>query len=413
HLDAARHLNERPGLRTFQALRHRNFRLFWFGQLGSLIGTWMQSIAQSWLVLTLSKSSFTLGLVSAMGMLPVLFFAIPAGALIDRIDKRRLLVGTQTFQMLLALALGVLASTHTVQVGHIIVLAGLLGLSNEFHMPGRQSFVAELVDRTLLLNAIALNSSAFNAARIIGPAIAGLLISAVGVAGCFYLNSLSFIAVIVGLLLMDLSHTPRPARSSSMSSDVLQGLRYIGQNRDMLLLIVLGGVCSVFGLPYLMLMPVFAQGVLAAGAKGYGLLMSATGAGALIGALGLASLGDARHKGRVVLAAGIGFVACINLFSASRSLLLCSILLLGIGFCMVAQTATTNSLLQTLAPDELRGRVMSVFSVLFVGFVPIGSLQAGFVAQNYGAPTALVLGAAIMALAIILTVVIRPQVLTL
>jgi MFS family permease len=396
--------------RTFQALRHRNFRLFWFGQLISLIGTWMQMIAQSWLVLDLTKSAFMLGLVSALGTLPVLLFSLPAGAIADRVNKRNLLIITQSSMMVLAFILAVLTSTRLVQVWHVICLATLLGIANAFDMPGRQSFVIEMVGRESLLNAIALNSSAFNSARILGPAIAGVLIGTVGVAGCFYVNGASFIAVIVGLALMRISFEPKTGASESIFTDMLDGLRYIGKNREVLILISMVGIFSVFGMPYAMLMPVFAKSILMAGPKGYGILMSATGIGALAGALTLATLGDFRHKGRFVLIGSVVFVVFLDLFAVSRLLWLSAALLAVVGFSMVAQAATTNSLLQTLAPDHLRGRVMAVFGVMFMGLAPIGSLQAGSVAQKLGAPIALIIGSAAIALTLAVVLIFRPEV---
>jgi MFS family permease len=397
-----------PFPRTFQALRHHNFRLFWFGQLISLTGTWMQSIAQSWLVLDLTKSPFMLGLVSALGTLPILLFSLPAGALADRLDKRRVLIVTQSVMLLLALILAILAWTHVVKVWHIIVLASLLGISNAFDMPTRQSFVIEMVGRDDLLNAIALNSSAFNSARIIGPAFAGLLIGTVGVATCFFLNSVSFLAVIAGLALMRFEPQPSKEFSEPLLRDMLEGLRYIVRHRDILTLILLVGVFSIFGAPYLVLMPVLAKDVLLAGAKGYAVLMSATGIGALAGALTLASLPDSGRRGRLLVASAILFAAVLVVFAASRQLILSAALATLLGFSMVGQGATGNTLLQTLAPDHLRGRVMAVFAVMFVGFAPLGSLQAGFVAQHFSAPGALMLGSGVMAIAIALTLVFRP-----
>jgi MFS family permease len=401
---------EIPLPRTFQALRHHNFRLFWFGQLISLVGTWMQSIAQSWLVLDLTKSAFMLGLVSAMGMLPVLLFALPAGAIADRVNKRNLLIVTQTVMMVLAIVLAVLASLHMVRVWHIIVLASLLGLANAFDMPCRQAFVIELVGRDDLLNAIALNSTMFNSARIIGPAVAGILIGAVGTAACFYINGASFIAVIIGLALMRINFEPGPPKPESIFHDMLEGLSYIRHHRVILTVISIVAVFSVFGMPYAMLMPVFAQSVLNTGAKGYGLLMTATGIGAVAGALTLATFSHIKQRGRLIVASSIVFIVFINLFAASRSLALAVPLLVVVGFAMVNQAAAGNALLQVLAPDNMRGRVMGVFSMMFLGFAPIGSFQAGLIAQHLGAPAALVIGSAIMALTVALILILRPEI---
>jgi MFS family permease len=396
--------------RTFAALRHRNFRLFWFGQLISLIGTWMQSIAQSWLVLDLTKSAFMLGLVSAMGMLPVLLFALPAGAIADRVNKRNMLIATQTVMMVLAFILATLASLHMVRVWHIIVLASLLGLANAFDMPCRQAFVVEMVGRDDLLNAVALNSTMFNAARIIGPAIAGILIGAVGTATCFYINGASFIAVIVGLALMRVQFEPRPPKEESIFHDMLEGLRYIRHHTVILTIIAIVAVFSVFGMPYAMLMPVFARSVLHTDAHGYGLLMTATGVGAVAGALTLAAFSHIRQRGRLILASSIVFIVFINLFAASRSMLWSLPLLVVIGFAMVNQAAAGNALIQIHARDDLRGRVMGVFSMMFLGFAPFGSFQAGVVAQHLGAPFALVIGSAVMAITLALVLILRPEI---
>jgi MFS family permease len=396
--------------RTFAALRHRNFRLFWAGQLISLIGTWMQSIAQSWLVLDITKSPFMLGLVSAIGTLPVLLFALPAGAICDRVNKRHLLIVTQTVMMVLAFILWGLAAAHIVRVWHILILAALLGVSNAFDMPGRQSFVVEMVSREDLYNAIALNSTMFNSARIVGPAIAGILIGTIGVAGCFLLNGVSFIAVIIGLFLMKHDYQPNPSLSDSIFKDLIEGLRYIRNHRIILTIIGIIGIFSIFGMPYTVLMPVFAQSVLNAGARGYGLLMTCTGVGAVVSALALATFSNLKHRGRLILAASVIFIATISLFAASRSFVLSAILLVFIGFAMVAQTATANTMLQMHSPDDLRGRVMSVYGVMFMGFAPIGSFQAGVIAQHFGAPVALVIGSAVMALTVALILILRPEI---
>ena len=396
--------------RTFSALRHRNFRLFWFGQLISLVGTWMQSIAQSWLVLELTKSVFMLGLVSAIGTLPVLLFSLPAGAIADRVNKRTLLIVTQTVMMILAFILWGLVAAHVVRVWHIFVLAGLLGVSNAFDMPGRQAFVVEMVGKEDLTNAIALNSTMFNSARIVGPAIAGILIGTIGSAGCFFFNGVSFIAVIVGLAFMRHEFRPRPIKPESILQDMIEGLRYIKNHRIILTIISMVGIFSVFGMPYTVLMPVFAQTVLNSGAKGYGVLMTCTGVGAVIGALTLARFSHVKFHGRMILSSSVLFVVTICLFAASRSLTASAILLVFIGFAMVNQGATANTMLQTLVPDELRGRVMAVFGIMFIGFAPFGSFQAGLVAEHLGAPNALFIGSAVIALTIAAILIFRPEV---
>jgi len=369
----------------------------------------MQSIAQSWLVLDLTKSAFKLGLTSALGMLPVLFLSLPAGAIADRVDKRKLLIATQTGMMVLAFVLAALAALHVVQPWHIYILAALLGVCNAFDMPGRQSFVIEMVGRDDLLNAVALNSTAFNTARILGPAIAGLLLGTIGAAGCFFLNGVSFLAVIAGLALMNVKPPARSFSPNSILEDMLAGLRYIGRNREILTIISIVGVFSVFGMPYAVLMPVFAKTVLHAGPGGYSILMSCTGIGAVIGAAALATFSDIRRRGRLVLASSIIFVVAIVLFATSRSLVWSSVLLVVVGFSMVNQAAMANTMLQILAPDDLRGRVMAVFGTMFLGLAPFGSLQAGLVAEKLGAPSALIIGSAAMAITIASVLIFRPE----
>lgn len=387
--------------KTFIALRHRNFRLFWFGQLISLVGTWMQSVAQGWLVVQLTNSAFLLGLVGAVGSSPMLVFSLFGGVMADRLNKRKVLVVTQTTMTLLAFALAILTATGFVRIWHILILAVLLGIANAFDAPTRQSFVVEMVGREDLLNAIALNSSMFNAARILGPAIAGVLISLTGVAGCFFINGVSFIPVIIGLLLIRQTVT-RPASSEdSVWQHFLEGIRYVLSHPTVLALVSLVAIMSVFGMPYAILMPIFARNILKVGASGLGILMAATGIGALIGALSLASLGNYPHKGRLVLGGGVLFSLFAMCFSLCRVFPLCLVLLVGLGGSMIAQTATINSLLQMIVPDHLRGRVMSVFTFMFMGMMPFGSLQAGIVAGRFGAPFAVFLGGAVLLICVL------------
>lgn len=378
--------------RTFRALRHRNFRLFWTGQLVSLVGTWMQSIAQGWLVLRLTDSAWLLGLVSAAGSLPILFLSLPGGVAADRVDKRRLLLVTQATSMALALTLALLTATGWVRVWHIMVLAFGLGVVNAFDVPGRQSFVIELVGPDDLLNAIALNSSIFNGARIAGPALAGILIGLVGEAGCFLFNCLSYLAVLASLLLMELPPRNPPLTAESAWTRLVEGLRYLVAEPILLVLEGLIGLYSVFALSYVVLMPIFARDILRTDSRGFGLLMAATGVGALAGALTLASLGDFRRRGRLVMAGALALPAFLLAFSFSRSFHLSLALLVGAGWAMITHAATTNTLIQARVPDRLRGRVMSVYALMFLGMSPLGALQAGAVANALGAPAAVRIG---------------------
>ncbi len=391
------------------ALAHRNFRLFLFGQTVSLTGTWMQSIAQGWLVLQLTDSPFYVGLVSALGSIGVLLFTLYAGVIADRTDKRRVVIMTQSLLMLQAFALAALVATGKVTVGSVMGLALFLGLVNAFDIPTRQSFLVEMVGKDDLMNAIALNSSVFNATRVFGPAVAGVLIGTVGTKWCFALNGVSYLAVIGGLLAMRLPpHVPQPARASAWAG-FRESLAFIGSDARVSTLVVLTGLFSVFGFPFLVLMPVVARDVLHAGAAGYGALTAAVGAGALLGALGIAVLSRRIPKGRTLVLGGTSFGLAIVLFSTSRSFTLSLLVLALAGCAMILNNALTNTLLQTLVPDGLRGRVMGFYSFVFVGLAPLGSLQAGVLAEHYGAPAAVATGGIITALAMAIAAWRVPQ----
>jgi MFS family permease len=379
------------------ALHHRNFRLFWFGQMISLVGTWMQNVARGWLVLQMTNSPFLLGLVSMLGMLPILFVAPFGGALADNLNKRTVIITTQITAMTLALVLATLVFTKQVQYWHIVVLASILGITMAIDAPTRQSFIVEMVGKKDLLNAIALNSSIFNLARILGPAFAGLIISAIGIVLCFYVNGISYIAVIAGLLMMRGNFSPAKKKRTHVLKDIKDGFSYARQNRNIMSLITLVALSSIFIMPYAMLMPVFARDVLQVGARGLGILLASAGVGALIGALSLALFSDYRKKGRFVMAGTSTFVIAALMFSFSNSYHISILLLLFIGWGMVMQNASINSLLQTITPDHLRGRIMSLYVLFFAGMMPFGSLQAGFIADRFGAQMALRVGGIIVA----------------
>jgi MFS family permease len=385
------------------ALAHRNFRLFITGQGISLIGTWMQSIALGWLVLDLTNSPFAVGLNSALRSLGVLVFTLYAGVIADRVDKRRLIVVTQSLQMVEALVLAVLVWTHVVTVWQVMVLAVFFGVVTAFDIPTRQAFLVEMVGKEDLMNAIALNSSMFNAARVVGPAIAGALIGIVGVGTCFFLNGVSYIAVIGSLVAMRLPpFQPRPIESSAWGGfrEVLDFLRV---DRRVRTLVMLTSVLSIFGFPYLVMMPVFARDVLHVQAGGYGALTAAVGVGAMMGALAIA-VNSARitRRGPLMLVGGTAFGLLIVLFAASRSFGL-SLAVLGFGGCaMIVNNALTNTMIQTSVPDHLRGRIMGFYSFVFVGLSPLGAFQAGTFAERYGAPLAVGVGGMICAIAIVI-----------
>jgi MFS family permease len=380
------------------ALHHANFRLFWFGQMISLVGTWMQSVALGWLVLQITNSAFLLGLVSTLGTLPVLIVAPLGGALADSTNKRNVIIITQVTAMVLAFILATLALTEQVRYWHIIILSSTLGITMAIDAPTRQSFVVEMVGKKDLLNAIALNSSIFNLARILGPAFAGLIISTIGIVLCFYLNGVSYLAVIAGLLFMKGNFAPANKERAPVIKDIADGFRHARRDRRIMDLITLVALTSIFIMPYAMLMPIFARDILQVGARGLGILLSGAGIGALIGALTLAAFSNYRKKGRFVLTGSIVFTLATLIFSFSSSYLLSVLLLAFIGWGMVMQNASVNSVLQTITPDHLRGRIMSLFVLFFMGAMPFGSLQAGFIAHHLGARMVLRIGGALVAL---------------
>ncbi|HKW99209.1 MAG TPA: MFS transporter [Bryobacteraceae bacterium] len=383
---------------TIRALRHRNFRLFFGGQLISLIGTWMQNVAQSWLVYRLTGSSALLGMVGFAGQFPVFLISPLGGAVADRNSRHRIIIGTQTSSMLLAFALAALTLAGVVQVWHIFVLAALLGVVNAFDIPARQAFLVEMVGRDDLINAIALNSSIFNSARIIGPAVAGILVAAIGEGWCFFANGVSYIAVIAGLLMMAIAPL-RLAPKGSAWSHIVEGFHFVAHAGPIRDLLVLVGLISLTGMPYAVLMPIFADRIFHSGAQGLGILMGASGAGALAGALVLASRQEIRGLGRVVgVSAGVFGVSLI-LFAYSRSFWMAAAMLVPVGFSMMTQMGASNTLIQAMTPDHLRGRVMSVYSMMFMGMAPVGSLSAGVIADRLGAPMTVAIGGAVAILA--------------
>jgi MFS family permease len=395
----------------FGALAHRNFRLFFIGQGISLIGTWMQNVGEGWLILTLTNSPFYVGLTAALSSIGVLLFSLYAGVIADRTDKRRFIIFMQLAFMLEAFTVSILVWTGVVAVWQVLLLATLLGIASAFDIPMRQSFVVEMVGKDDLMNAIALNSSLFNAARVIGPAIAGLLIGAVGIAWCYFLNGLSYIAVIAGLLMMRLPPSPQPPQTTSAWTGFREVLAYLRGDRRVRTLMVLTAVLSVFGFPYIAMMPVFARDVLHRGAEGYGALTSSIGIGAVIGALAIAwRSARIRARGRLMLVGGTAFGILLMLFAASRSLGL-SMGLLGLaGFAMIVNNALGNTLLQTAAPDHLRGRIMGFYSFVFVGMAPFGAFLFGVVAEHVGVPATLAAGGAIVALSVMIAAWMEPSI---
>ncbi len=375
----------------FRALQYRNYRLFFLGQIISLVGTWMQAVAQSWLVYRLTGSSFLLGLVGFCSQFPVFLLAPVGGMLADRRSRHRIVITTQTLSMVLALILGALTLLEHIQVWEIMLLATLLGLVNAFDIPARQAFVVEMVNPQDFINAIALNSSMVNAARMIGPAVAGITVAAVGEGWCFLANGASYIAVIVGLLMMRITPRARNLEHSGVKS-VVEGFRYVARTGPIRALLLLLGVVSLTGMPYVVLMPIFADRILHSGARGLGMLMAAAGVGALSGTLMLAAKRGVRGLGRWITYSATGFGVALITFSLSKSFWFSMALLLPAGFAMMIEMASSNTLIQSMVPDELRGRVMAVYSMMFMGMAPFGALTAGAVAQHLGAPPAVAIG---------------------
>ncbi len=397
----------------FGALSHRNFRLFFIGQGISLIGTWMQNVGEGWLILTLTNSPFYVGLTAALSSLGVLLFSLYAGVIADRTDKRRVIIFMQVAFMLEAFTVSILVWTHVVAVWQVLLLATMLGIASAFDIPMRQSFIVDMVGKEDLMNAIALNSSLFNGARVIGPAIAGILIGAVGIAWCYFLNGLSYIAVIAGLLLMRLPPTPRPIKAASAWTGFREVVLYLRNDRRLRVLMVLTAILSVFGFPYISMMPVFARDVLHRGAAGYGVLTASIGIGAVIGALAVALYSSRiRARGRLMLIGGTAFGILLMLFASSRSLALSVAILALAGCAMIVNNSLTNTLLQTGAPDHLRGRIMGFYSFVFVGMAPFGAFMFGVVAERVGVPTTIAVGGAIVAVAVVTAGLTVPELTT-
>ncbi len=397
----------------FGALAHRNFRLFFTGQGISLVGTWMQNVGEGWLILSLTNSPFYVGLTAALSSVGVLLFSLYAGVIADRVDKRRFIILMQLAFMIEAFTVSILIWTNAIAVWQVLVLATTLGIASAFDIPMRQAFVVEMVGKDDLMNAIALNSSIFNAARVIGPAIAGLLIGTVGIAWCYFLNGLSYIAVIAGLLLMRLPYNPSPPKTTSAWTGFREVLAYMRTDRRLRVLMMLTAILSVFGFPYISMMPVFARDVLHRGATGYGALTSSIGIGALIGALGVALASSRiRARGRLMLVGGTAFGILLILFSASRALGLSMALLALTGCAMIVNNSLANTMIQTTSPDHLRGRVMGFYSFVFVGMAPFGAFLFGLVAEHVGVSATLAAGGAMVTLAVLIAGWAVPQIRT-
>jgi MFS family permease len=372
---------------TLRALRHKNYRLFFTGQSISLIGTWMQQVAVGWLVYRLTDSAFLLGLVGFSSQIPTFVLASFAGVLADRYSKHKILIATQTLAMLQAFILAFLTLTSTIQIWQILLLSLFSGLINAFDMPTRQSFVIDMVDdRNDLPNAIALNSSVFNAARLIGPTLAGVLITVVGEGLCFLINAISYITVIAALLLMNITPQINNNKKEKMLEGFKEGIKYAYNFKPIRVLLLLIGLVSLTGMPYTVLMPIFAKDILHGDAHTLGFLFGAVGSGALIGAIYLASRKSVLGLGKWIAIATTIFSLGLFFFSFSRNIYLSVGLMLFTGFGMMMQMASTNTLLQTMVDDDKRGRIMSLYVMAFMGTAPFGSFMAGTLASTIGAP---------------------------
>ena len=380
---------------AFTSLKYRNYRLWFIGQLASLVGTWMQTTAQGYFIYELTKSPAFLGYVGFAAGAPTWLFTLYGGVISDRMSRRTLMVITQTSMMILAFILAVLTFAGVVLPWHIIALAFLLGIANAFDAPARQSFVLEMVPREDMTNAIALNSTMFNSATAVGPAVAGVTYALLGPAWCFTVNGLSFIAVIVALLMMDISPQAARARATSALDDLKEGLRYAASHSAIRVLIVMVAVTSLFGLGYATLFPAWSVTILGGGPDTNGYLQSARGVGSLIGALMIASLGRFRFKGKLLMLGSFVFPVLLLGFAVARWLPLSLLMLVGVGWGFMILLNTANALVQTLVPDELRGRVMGIYTLGFFGMMPLGALLAGAMAAITSEPITVVLGALI------------------
>lgn len=392
---------------TFAALQHPNYRLWFIGQLLSLVGTWMQSTAQGYLIFDLTKSAAFLGYVSFAAGLPTWIFTLFGGVIADRFSKRNLLVITQAFMMLLAAILAVLTFTDTVQPWHIIVLAFFLGLANSIDAPVRQSFVAELVERKDLTNAIALNATMFNTGVVIGPAVAGIVYAWLGPGWCFTLNAISFIAVITALYMMKISAVlPTPWKSPIRG--LAEGFRAIKSNKTIIVMLIMLGTVSTFAFGMLNLIPAWAVNVLHGDVRTNGWLLSARGLGSLAGGLMIASIGSKGVRGKIWTICGIALPVTLFFFALPRTVFLSLLFLVFVGFCMLSVVNVTNSIIQTQASDVMRGRIMAYYTLVMMGGQPLGGLIGGIAADHFGEPLTVMVSAVIILIIVSIIAITQP-----
>ena len=394
-----------------QSLKYRNYRLFFIGQSISLIGTWMQVIAIGWLVYDLTNSALLLGLVGFFSQIPSFFLTPFSGVLIDRWNRHRILVATQTLSMIQAFILAFLTLTGKISIWHIVLLSLGLGLVNAFDMPARQAFVVEMVEkRSDLANAIALNSSMVNSARLIGPAVAGILVAIVGEGFCFLINGISFMSVIAVLLAMKIKKIPKNKYSNNIAKDIKEGFRYAFGFVPIRSILLFLGLISLIGMPYTVLMPIFAKDILHGGPNFLGFLMASSGIGALVGGIYLASRRTVLGLGKILTAATGIFGLSLIIFSVSKNLWLSLSMMLISGFGMIIHIASTNTILQTITEDDKRGRVMSFFTMAFMGMSPFGNLMAGTLANSIGASNTVLISGGICILGTIIFLIKLPSI---
>jgi MFS family permease len=399
---------------SFRALRNADYRIFWGSVFTSNIGSWIQTIAQGYLVLQLTNSPFMVGLVSFATSLPVLLFSLIGGVVADRRDKRRLLIMTQSLLLTVTMMMALLTLTGLINIWLIIGLSALIGTTNAFNMPAYQSILIDIVGRKDLLNAVALNSAQFNMSRIIGPSLVAPLVALAGFAGCFFINSLSFLAVIIALLTIKIvnSNAGRKATGSGIQN-LKDGLAYLRSRPDLMMLIAMAATLTIFAFPYSILMPVMARDVLHVGLPGQGELMAVMGVGATIGALTLAAKSDYPHKGRLIIIGFFTFAVALLVFALSTNFYVSLVAMIFLGAGMITFMASGNTILQANVPSHMRGRVLSVWMLCNMGLVPFGSMQAGTIAEHLGAPFALSVGAIVCALVVVAVAIFVPQIRTL
>jgi MFS family permease len=399
-----------PGRRLamFRSLYYRDYGLFWAGNFLSNIGTWMQNIALGWLIIVLTNSPFLLGLNGFLSLAPTLVFALPGGAIADHFNRRRLMLSTQTAMMFLALALAVLTSVHHENIAEILSISLLTGVATALNYPAYQALIPDLVARDDLLNAIALNSAQFNMSRAIGPMLAGLALGTLGAAACFYLNTVSFLALIIALLMISIP--PRPRRPNPRFwSAMLEGFRYLNEYRLLIVLLTVPAFMSLLELPFIVLMPVFARNLLHVGASGLGYLMAGAGLGAVTAALVIAARGTPERRGGYIFTNAAVFSLALIMFALAHAFWWAFFMLVIMGATMVGTLTLTNTTLQMTTPPQLRGRVMSVYYMAMSGMLPLGSLQAGAVAEVLGARFALAFGGVVCLVYFLAVLLLLPR----